>query len=164
MSAETTQDPPSSPIRIWGPLLVILAMLAWSNIPPYRAHIKHEKRALFVWHWRLYEHGGGKVCDIRYYDMKQDGQPIERWKLLGYERPGTMPDKLGRIHHNQLFNDYQRVCQAMRDAGDPNPDVQVYARCGIDLGWQEVERRKRNVCKIRAANQKKLENKLQTKP
>jgi hypothetical protein len=166
MSSETSQDQPTSPaspLRLWGPVIVVLLMIAWSNIPPYRAQVKDEKRALFVWHWRLYEQGGANVCDVRYYDMNKGGEPIERWELLGYDRPGKMPDKLARTHHKQLFSDYARVCKAMREAGDPDPNVRVYARCGLEAGWKEVERRKRNVCKI-SSNKPKATPKLTAKP
>jgi hypothetical protein len=148
MSQASTSERPVSRLRVWGPIAAILLMIAWTNIPPYRGQIKEVERGVFSWTWRLYEHGGRGVCDVRYFDMNKDGEPVERWRLLGYERPGEMPDKLSRVHEKGLFSDYARVCRAQREAGDPNPNLQVYARCGFELGWKEVERRKRNVCKI----------------
>lgn len=148
MSQDNTAERPVSRLRVWGPIAAILLMIAWTNIPPYRGQIQEKKRGVFSWTWRLYEHGGRDICDVRYFDMNRDGEPVERWRLLGYERPGKMPDKLSRIHKNALFHDYARVCRAQREAGDPHPNLQVYARCGHELGWKEVERRKRNVCEI----------------
>src|SRR5690606_24923446 len=140
MAAKIEETRPVSHIRLWGPVIAFLAMIAWSNIPPYRAHIKDEKRALFVWHWKLYQQGGAKYCDVRYFDMNKDGEPIKRWELFGFERPGQMDDKLARTRHGQLRNAYRKVCTEMKKAGDPEPNVEVYARCGFDAGWKEVER------------------------
>ena len=78
--------------------------------------------------------------------MNADGAPIERWKLLGYERPGLMPDELARTETKQLRTAYEQVCDAMRDAGEAKPNVRVWARCGRALGWTVVEHKRRNVC------------------
>jgi hypothetical protein len=154
MSAEATAKPVSR-VRLWWPVIVCLLMIAWSNIPPYRAHIRKEDRALMVWHWRLYEQGGWNYCDVRYFDMNQGGEPIKRWELYGYDRPGAMPDNLLRIKIKGLSQDYNRVCSAMRKAGDPNPNVEVYSRCGVKKGWKEYEQRKRNVCAPKGKGKKR---------
>lgn len=154
MPSEATTRKPVSRARLWWPVIACLLMIAWSNIPPYRSHIRGEKRALLVWHWKLYQQGGLEHCDVRYFDMNKGGEPIERWTLYGYDRPGAMPDNILRIKHKALFSDYNRLCQAMRKAGDPDPNVEVYARCGVDKGWKEVERRKRNVCEIKGKQRK----------
>lgn len=134
-----------------------LIMFAWANIPPFRGNILHEKRGVFVWHWKLYSVAGQGICDVRYFDMKADGAPLERWKLLGYERPGEMPDRLARTQKTDLFIDYERMCKQMREQGDPEPDIQAAARCANRGKWKRVEKRKRNVCKIpeRAAERKR---------
>lgn len=147
MLNDTTAKPVSRG-RLWWPVIACLLMIAWSNIPPYRSHIRGEKKGLFVWHWKLYQQGGLGYCDVRYFDMNKDGEPIERWTLYGYDRPGAMPDKLLRTKKDSLFTEYGRVCKALRKAGDPQPNVEVFARCGVGKGWKVVERRKRNVCEI----------------
>jgi hypothetical protein len=153
MSTETNQPAPDptparkvSWARLLLPVFAFIVMLVWSNIPPYRAHRKHEARDYFVWHWHLYQQGGAGVCDVRYYDMKQDGQLLERWKLFGFERSGDMPDEIARVHHKELRRDHDRVCAALREAGDAKPNVQVFARCGLDGGWKTISERKRNIC------------------
>lgn len=143
---------------LWLPVVAFLVMIAWSNIPPYRMHILDEDRSLFAWHWKLYQQGGAGICDVRYFDMNNGGEVIERWKLLGYDRPGAMPDKLGRIHHKQLKTDGARVCKAMREQGDPDPNVEVFARCGLSGGWKIRANRKHNVCKAKKAKPKPRKN------
>lgn len=148
-------DPPPKPVswpRLLLPVFAFIVMLAWSNIPPYRAHIKNEPRSHFVWHWHLFWQGGLKVCDLRYYDMNKGGELIKRWELLGYETPGDMPDEVARIHRGQLRADHNRVCQALREAGDAAPKVEVAARCGVGNGWKQIANRKQNIC---AAGNKK---------
>ncbi|PRP91686.1 hypothetical protein [Enhygromyxa salina] len=140
--------------RLTWPVLASLLFLAWSNIPPYRMHIKKQRWGVGAWHWRLYEHGGLGVCDVRYYDMNRDGAPIERWKLLGYDRPGDMPDDVARSRDDRLKQAYAQVCKAQQDAGDPKPNIQVMARCGRKLGWQTLERRSRNVCNMNKSKHK----------
>lgn len=125
-----------------------LIMFAWSNIPPYRGNVLEQERGFFVWHWQLYSRGGEGICDVRYFDENNDRAPIERWTLFGFERPGLMPDKRARTQKKDLMNEYRRVCQAMRKAGDKQPDVRVQARCAEKGEWKTVERRRRNVCKI----------------
>ncbi|KIG19348.1 hypothetical protein DB30_03904 [Enhygromyxa salina] len=136
-------------------MLASLLFLAWSNIPPYRMHIKKVRWGVGAWHWRLYEHGGLGVCDVRYFDMNRDGAPIERWKLLGYDRPGDMPDAIARTHDKQLRAAYAQVCEAQAAAGDPHPNVQVMARCGRKLGWATVEKRRANVCGKKTGKKRK---------
>lgn len=148
MSSEASANQPVSRVRLWWPVIAFLLMIAWSNIPPYRAHIREESKGLFIWSWKLYQQGGLGYCDVRYFNMHEDGEPIKRWELLGYDRPGAMPDNILRVKRNTLAGDYTRVCQALRKAGDSKPNVQVFARCGVDKGWKTVERRKRNVCSI----------------
>ena len=125
-----------------------LAMFAWANIPPYRGNVLEHERGFFVWHWRLYTTAGHDICDVRYYDHNSDDAPIERWKLLGYERPGLMPDALARTEKDDLFKHYDGVCRALRRQGDPEPDVRVEARCADKTYWKRVERRTRNVCPV----------------
>ncbi len=163
-SSEAPVKQPASRARLWWPVIAFLLMIAWSNIPPYRAHIEGEKRALFVWHWKLYQQGGLQYCDVRYFDMNSGGAPIERWTLYGYERPGAMPDKLLRIKHKGLYADYNRVCQALRETGDPDPNVEVFARCGVHKGWKVVERRKRNVCAGNRGKRGKKAKSVRAKP
>jgi hypothetical protein len=139
-----------------------LVMFAWSNIPPYRGNVLETEHGFFVWYWKLYSRGGEGICDVRYFDKNNDDAPIERWTLLGYERPGLMPDKLARTEKKQLVTDYRRVCQAMRKAGDKQPDVRVQARCAEKGAWKLVERRKRNVCKLSTAPKPK--SKARPKP
>jgi hypothetical protein len=131
-----------------------LVMFAWSNIPPYRGNVLEQERQFFVWHWQLYSRGGEGICDVRYFDHNDDDAPIERWTLLGHERPGLMPDKLARTQKKDLLNEYRRACRAMRKAGDKQPDVRVRARCAEKGEWKLVERRKRNVCEIKASKSK----------
>lgn len=133
--------------RLAWPVIAWLLFLAWSNIPPYRMHINKVRWGDFAWHWRLWEQGGLGICEVRYFDMHREGAPIERWALFGYERPGKMTDALARTNAKQLWTEYARVCDALERAGDPSPNVEVYARCGRGLGWREVEHRRRNVCK-----------------
>lgn len=166
MSTTPESPPPTEPglptssakpvpwTRLLLPVVAFVTMLIWSNIPPYREHILHEKRGYFVWHWRLFWQGGAKVCDLRYFDMNQGGAPIERWTLLGYERPGDMPDEIARIHYNKLKTDHERVCDALRKSGDAQPNVQVAVRCGFDYGWKQITKRKRNICATAKAKPK----------
>ena len=143
----TEDDRPSVPLwRLLVPVVAFALMILWSNIPPYRAHIQNKRRALFVWHWHLYVQGGRGACEVRYFDMNQDGAPIERWTLYGYERPSQMPDKLGRIREETLEIDHKRVCRELRKAGDPRPNVEALSRCGVGLGWKRVDKREENVC------------------
>jgi hypothetical protein len=121
-------------------------VFGWSNIPPYRGNVQEEARGFFVWHWKLYSRGGEGICDVRYFDMNQDGAVLERWSLFGFEQPGDMPDNLARTQHKQLLSAYGRVCAAMRKGGDTKPNVQVDARCAVKGEWKQVESRKRNVC------------------
>jgi hypothetical protein len=129
-------------------VLATLLFMTWINVPPYRTHINElkGKGKLFAWHWRLWEQGGLGVCEVRYFDMHKKGAAIERWSLLGYASPRDMPDDIARTHTKQLWREYDRVCEALELAGDPKPNVQVWARCGRGLGWRETEHRKRNVC------------------
>jgi hypothetical protein len=145
-SEPTPARKPVSWFRLLLPVFAFIVMLVWSNIPPYRAHIEKKPRDYFVWHWHLYQQGGAAVCDVRYYDMNQGGELIERWKLFGFERSGDMPDELARVHHKELRRDHDRVCAAMRKAGDKKPNVEVAARCGLEGGWKEITKRKRNIC------------------
>jgi hypothetical protein len=127
-------------------ILLWLVVFAWSNIPPYRGNVLEEGRSFFVWHWQLYTRGGEGICDVRYFDMNQGGEPIERWTLLGYENPGDMPDKLARTEKKKLIQEYKRVCSALRKSGIADPHVEVQARCAEHSEWKTVESRKRNVC------------------
>jgi uncharacterized membrane protein YphA (DoxX/SURF4 family) len=144
---EPNAEQPKPKPRLWAPLLAFALVLIWSNVPPYRMQINHAKFGLFAWHWKLYRHGGAEICDVRYFDMHKRGAPIQRWKLLGYARPGLMPDKLARTHYKDLRQDYARVCDAMREQGDAKPHVQVAAQCGFKAGWKPVAKRKSNACK-----------------
>lgn len=143
-----TKDPVRRRRRIVLAVCLWLGMCAWANIPPYRGNILEQRSAFFVWHWKLYTVAGHGICDVRYYDMNKDGEPIERWTLLGYERPGDMPDKLARTHKKDLFREYGRVCRELRKQGDPAPNVEVSARCSEWTKWKQVERRRRNVCTV----------------
>lgn len=129
-------------------------MFAWSHIPPYRGNVLEHERGFLVWYWQLYSRAGEGICDVRYFDANNDDAPIERWTLLGYERPGLMPDKLARTEKKNLTTEYRRVCQALRKAGDKQPHVTVQARCAENGAWKPIEKRKRNVCKIGAAKPK----------
>lgn len=131
--------------------LLWLGMFAWSNVPPYRGNVLEQKRAFFVWHWKLFSRGGEGICDVRYYDRKHGNAPIERWKLLGFESAGDMPESLARTHKPNLIREYQRVCTAMRKAGDPAPEIEVEARCAEQGAWKTVEHRRRNVCGIKGS-------------
>jgi hypothetical protein len=162
MSSTPPRPQPVSRVRLWWPVVAFILMIAWSNIPPYRAHIKHEKRGLMAWHWKLYHQGGLTYCDVRYFNMNAGGEALERWKVLGYERPGEMPDNIARTRDKGLYADYARVCKAMREAGDPEPNLQVYARCGVKLGWKKFERRKRNVCTAKPAAKAPVKPKVKT--
>ena len=165
---DESQTPPKAPvpwIKLLVPVLAFIAMLVWSNIPPYRAHIKKEGRDFFVWHWHLYHQGGAEVCDLRYYNMNEGGALIERWKLLGYETRSDMPDNVARIHHKQLRADQNRVCSALREAGDAAPNVELDARCGFNRGWKPIVTRKHNVCATtRSGRPKKSSAKAKKKP
>jgi hypothetical protein len=123
-----------------------IGMFAWSNIPPYRGNILEHERGFLVWHWQLYTTAGHGICDVRYFDMNQDGEPIERWTLLGYERPGLMPDTLARTEKKTLYTHVNGVCRALRQQGDQAPNVEVSARCAEKTTWKPVEQRERNVC------------------
>jgi hypothetical protein len=136
-------------------------MFAWSHIPPYRGNVLEHEHGFFVWYWKLYSRAGEGICDVRYFDKHEDNAPIERWTLLGYERPGLMPDQLARTQKKHLFTDYRRVCQAVRKAGDKQPDIRVQARCAEKGEWKLVEKRRRNVCTI---GKPKPKPKLKPKP
>ena len=149
MTEDSKSNPPVSPVslgRLLVPVVAFILMILWSNIPPYRAHIEHEKRALFVWHWHLYIQGGRGACEVRYFNMNEGGAPIERWKLYGYERPSQMPDNLARVRSESLYGDHKHVCQELQKAGDPKPNVEALSRCGVGSGWERVDERAENVC------------------
>jgi hypothetical protein len=150
--------------RLLLPVFAFCVMLLWSNIPPYREHIKHEERSYFVWHWHLFWQGGLKVCDVRYYDMNQGGALLERWKLLGYDRPRDMPDEIARVHQNELRADQNRVCQALRAGGDAQPNVELWARCGVGYGWKQISNRKGNVCAAKPVKPAKPKPKAKPAP
>lgn len=149
-SRSPSSQTPDKPrwLRLGWPVLAWLLFLAWSNIPPYRMHINGVRwgDSSFAWHWKLYHQGGLGACEVRYFDMHADGAPIKRWELFGYERPGDMPDNIARTPRKQLRPAYNQVCDALKKQGDPDPYVEVFARCGEWMGWKVVERRRRNVC------------------
>lgn len=161
-------EPAKAKRKVWRllwPVLAWVLFLAWSNIPPYRMHINKVRRGdhIFAWHWRLWEQGGRGYCDVRYYDHNNDDAPIERWALFGYDSPNDMPDELARTKKDQLRSAYKKVCSAMREAGDPDPDVRVFVRCGGKLGWDQVAKRKSNACKLKAKSRKSKRKKRRRK-
>ncbi len=125
-----------------------LGMFLWSNIPPFRGNVLDQRASFFVWHWDLYTTAGHGICDVHYYDMKRGGAELERWTLLGYARPGDMPDAIARTEKDQLYREYERVCRALVAQGDPTPEVEVAARCAEKTRWKRVEKRRRNVCEL----------------
>jgi hypothetical protein len=164
MSTDTEEARTGRGLRILVAVVMWLGMFAWSNIPPFRGNVLEQPRKFFVWHWKLYSRSGEGICDVRYFDMKRDGEPIERWKLFGYERPGLMPEPLARSHKKELFTDYRRVCHALRKQGVRQPEVEVRARCAYLGKWVEVERRRRNVCTIGAKPKSKTKSKPTSQP
>jgi hypothetical protein len=169
--AEAANTPPDAQRvrrrRIVVAVSLWIGLFLWANIPPFRGNILHHRSGFFVWHWRLYSDAGHGICDVRYFDANNNGAPIERWKLLGYERPGLMPDGLARTKKTGLFTDFERVCNKLREQGEPEPNVEAWARCADKARrdhrdrWKVVERRRRNVCLIpekqrEATRQKRL--------
>lgn len=139
-------------------------MFAWSNIPPYRGNVLEEKRAFFVWHWQLYSRGGEGICDVRYFDQNNNDAPIERWTLLGFERPRDMPDKMSRTTKDKLLQEYRRVCAAQRKATGQDPHIEVFARCADHGAWKRVENRKRDVCSAKQVKNAGVKPKPKPKP
>jgi hypothetical protein len=138
---------PSWVTRLVVPLAAFAAVLAWSNVPPYRGHVKGQERDLFVWTWALYEPIRSPVCDLRYYDMNAGGEELERWTVLGKRHPSELPGKWQRVRASQLGADQTRVCEAKRAAGDLTPNLELEARCLSGEGWKDVSTRERgNVC------------------
>src|SRR5690606_18873174 len=70
-----------------------IGMFAWTNTSSFQANILEDEPAPRGKDWGLYTAAAQGICDVRYYDMNQRGAPIERWKLLGYERLGDVPDR-----------------------------------------------------------------------
>lgn len=127
------------------PVAVWVLLLAWWTIPPYRAQIQARERGPISWDWRL-KRPPAKVCDVRYFDMKRGGAPIERWQLLDFETREDMPRSHARISERSLPNATATVCRRLRRRGDPTPEVEVFARCDADGRFELREDRDRNVC------------------
>lgn len=146
-----------APVRWTHPVLgavlgavMLLAALAWFNVPRYRGEVLEQPRGFGSSTWTLRQSTPGQACDIRYYDMSgdhnRDGVLIERWQLLGHERPGAVPAKLAQVSRHTLDDSTIRVCKALRKAGDDDPQVELDARCTAGNKWVTVHARERRLC------------------
>lgn len=125
---------------------VLLAAVVWFNVPPYRGQVLEKPRGFWAWTWTLRQPTASQACDIRYYDMNRGGAQIERWKVLGHDRPGAVPDRFARVSSATLHDSTVRVCKALRRAGDDQPQVELDARCLVRDKWVTMHARESRLC------------------
>ncbi|PRP91687.1 HTTM domain-containing protein [Enhygromyxa salina] len=145
-SASDSRQFPGLAARPWaGPLALGVAVLCF-HVPPYRAQVQERDLAPLVWDWKLHGTVRRPVCDLRFHDMNQDGAVIERWRLLGHERPRDVADKQARVYQHMVRAAVHDVCTALRKHGDDPPRVELSARCPVDHEWKQVAERGHDIC------------------
>jgi hypothetical protein len=128
--------------------LVFLALLVFLNWGPYQAFAHDADKSGLVWTWRLYTNSGRDICDLAYFTRDADGldTAVARWELLGASRPGELPDEQARIFRRQVRAQHRSVCAKLRARTEAPVDLRADVRCGKDGGWEQIERRERNLC------------------
>ncbi len=91
--------------------------------------------------WRMFRGNSVGVCEVRY--TRGDGEPVDRFAVLGHPVRAEAPRELRRLTERSLPATSGQLCRAL----GPRADLRVHARCATQKGWVEREDGQRNVCR-----------------